>query len=178
MQVKLRKSRPEYWMELLDLYRNVASYPGGLARTADELIGEYIRQFQKKAQETGISLIALSGMKIVGEIHAYKLDPKVFSHVLTELTIAVHPDFQGMGVGKALFTGFLKEVENLRSDILRVELISRESNLKAIRFYESLGFKQEGRFEQRIARGDGTFEADIPMAWINPNFRRGMNLPN
>lgn len=170
MSIKIRTCRPEYWREIFDLYYKVAAVSGGLARTSDEITGDYIREFQRKVKVNGLSLMALSGMDIVAEIHAYKLQPLVFSHVLSELTIAVHPDFQGKGVGKALFSAFLEEVTNSRPDILRVELISRESNVKAIRFYESLGFKQEGRFEQRINRGDGTFEADIPMAWINPNY--------
>lgn len=172
MPIKIRKCRAEYWMEILELYQRVVATPGGLARTPDEITGVYVKEFQRKAHETGLSMIALSGMQIVGEVHAYKLNPRVFDHVLSDLTIAVHPDFQGQGVGRSLFTGFLQEIENHRPDILRVELISRESNLRAIQFYESLGFKQEGRFEQRIDRGDGTFEADIPMAWINPGFRR------
>lgn len=172
MSILIRECKPEYWEEVLLLYQKVAAIPGGLARTPGEISEEYVREFQRKAKESGLSLIALSGMSFVGEIHAHKLQPLVFSHVLSELTIAVHPDFQGKGVGKALFSAFLEEVATSRPDILRVELISRESNVKAIRFYESLGFKKEGRFEQRIDRGDGTFEADIPMAWINPNFSK------
>lgn len=172
MDPKIKKTRVEYWHEILELYRMVAKVSGNLARTSDELSEDYVRSFLRKSQITGLSLIAFDGMNIIGEIHAYKLEPKVFSHVLSELTIAVHPDFQGKGVGRALFSAFLEELATSRPDILRVELISRESNVKAIRFYESLGFKQEGRLEQRIDRGDGTFEADIPMAWINPNFSK------
>jgi ribosomal protein S18 acetylase RimI-like enzyme len=47
-----------------------------------------------------------------------------------------------------------------------VELIARESNAKAIAFYQSLGFVIEGRFERRIRNPDGSLEADIPMAWL------------
>jgi ribosomal protein S18 acetylase RimI-like enzyme len=50
--------------------------------------------------------------------------------------------------------------------IKRVELIARESNEEAIRFYESLGFSVEGKMKSRIRNVDGTLEADIPMAWI------------
>jgi ribosomal protein S18 acetylase RimI-like enzyme len=38
---------------------------------------------------------------------------------------------------------------------LRVELITRESNKKAIKFYESIGFVIEGRFGKRIKNADG-----------------------
>ena len=171
MDTKIRVSRIEYWQEILDLYRSAALIPGGLARSSEEISADYVRIFLKKSQETGVSMIALEGMNTVGEIHAYKLDPKVFSHILSELTVVVHPDYRGKGVGKALFSAFLKEVETKRPDILRVELVARESNQKAIRLYASLGFEQEGRLEKRIESGDGTFEADIPMAWINPAFK-------
>lgn len=171
MEVKIKKSRGEYWPEILDLYRLVARLSGNLARTSDEISPEYVKNFLKRSQETGVSLIAFEGMNIVGEIHAYKLEPKVFSHVLCELTIAVHPDSQGKGLGRALFLAFLSEIRTKRPDILRVELIARESNQRAIQLYKSLGFKEEGRLEKRIDSGDGTFEADIPMAWINPVFK-------
>jgi len=90
--------------------------------------------------------------------------------VLSELTIVVHPDFQGKGVGKLLFLHLLQEIKAHRKDIYRVELIARESNRKAIAFYQSIGFKIEGRLVGRISTGHGAFEADIPMAWFNENF--------
>jgi len=71
-----------------------------------------------------------------------------------------------------IFTHLLDFIRNSRHDVLRVELISREFNLKAISFYEGLGFKREGRFEKRIRSNENEFEADIPMAWFNPNFKK------
>jgi putative acetyltransferase len=51
-----------------------------------------------------------------------------------------------------------------------VELWVRESNIRGQRLYESLGFKTEGRMEKRIRNADGSYEADIPMGWLNPKF--------
>lgn len=150
---------------IFGLYRAVAATEGGLARTAEEIGAAYVENFVTKAIESGIIIVARSGEKIVGEIHAYALGPKVFAHVLGELTIAVHPDFQGVGVGKAIFTEFMRQVAESRPDILRVELIARESNSKAIEFYKRLGFETEGRMQRRIRSVGGGFEADIPMAW-------------
>jgi ribosomal protein S18 acetylase RimI-like enzyme len=65
-----------------------------------------------------------------------------------------------------LFTRFLTTVTEKYPYITRVELIARESNKAAIRFYESLGFSVEGKMKSRIRNVDGTLEADIPMAWI------------
>jgi putative acetyltransferase len=55
-----------------------------------------------------------------------------------------------------------------KKDIERIELISRESNLRAIQLYKSLGFKIEGRLENRIKTSAGELISDIPMAWQRP----------
>lgn len=153
-----------------ELYRAVAAIEGGLARTADEITDGYIEHFIQKSRDGGLGLVAVNNLaeRIIGEIHAYPLGPSVFAHVLGELTIAVAPDQQGSGVGKALFTEFLKRVERDRPAILRIELIARESNERAISFYQRLGFRIEGRFERRIKSVNGGYEADIPMAWLRP----------
>lgn len=151
--------------KIAELYWQVAAIEGGLARTAEEISREYIENFVSKAVAGGITVVARQDEKIIGEIHSYALGPKVFAHVLGELTIAVHPDFQGLGVGKALFTELMRQVAEDRPDILRVELIARESNGKAIEFYKKLGFEIEGKMTNRIRSVGGGFESDIPMAW-------------
>jgi len=149
------------------LYRTVAKIEGGLARTYDEITDGYVDHFLSRSIETGIIVVARSSSgSIVGEIHGYSLGPRVFAHVLGELTIAVHPDAQGMGVGKAMFTEFMRTVVKDRADILRVELIARESNKKAIEFYKKLGFVIEGKLTNRIRSVCGGYESDIPMAWL------------
>lgn len=158
---------------ILNLYKDVAQKGGGIARNADEITDDYIENFMRNALNKGIELVAIdeaNDKKIIAEIHCYKLQPKVFDHVLSELTIVVSPVEQGRGVGKKIFCALLQEIENNHTDILRVELIARESNDKAINFYKSIGFVQEGRFEKRI-HDDGFYEADIPMAWFNKNFK-------
>jgi ribosomal protein S18 acetylase RimI-like enzyme len=158
---------------ILSLYQAVARNVGGLAREKDEITMQYVTNNVNKSLQTGIVLIAQHPEEgtIIGEIHSYALEPRVFSHVLSELTIAVHPQFQGMGIGRMLFQELLQEVENTRRDILRVELIARESNTKAIAFYQQLGFQIEGKLARRINSMNGYYEADIPMAWFNKNFK-------
>lgn len=148
------------------LYQNVARQGGGIARTEEEITDEYIRHNLDAAIARGIGFVAKVDEQIIGEIHAYPPIPKLFAHILSDLTIAVHPDYQGAGVGRALFSALLDEVKLHRHPIQRVELLVRQSNLKAINFYQSLGFEIEGHFQQRVRRPDGDLEADIPMAWL------------
>lgn len=84
---------------------------------------------------------------------------------LDYVTVAVHPDAQGQGIGRMLFIWLLDDVRRNHADILRVELVTQESNVRALRLYESLGFVREGRLEGRIRNLTGGVEADIPMAW-------------
>lgn len=157
---------------LLNLYKKVSKTAGGIARTEDEITEYYILSNLKNSISNGICLVIDNPdyNEIIAEIHCYKLTPKVFNHILSELTIVVHPAYQNQGLGKLLFKTLLNYIEENRTDILRVELIARESNLKAIKFYKKLGFKAEGRFENRIDNGTEKFEADIPMAWFNKNY--------
>lgn len=155
------------------LYRYVAGHSGGLARTESEITDEYIQHIFNQSSTAGMILVVEHPDKaneLIGEIHAYRPGPKAFDHVLSHLTIAIHPDFQGKKVGRTLMTIFLEEIGLHHPEIGKVELITRESNQKAIRFYQSLGFLIEGRMEMRIKSADGCYEADIPMGWQNPNF--------
>ncbi len=164
--VALRRTTLDDLPALLTLYRSVAAIPGGLARLAEEVDEAWVGDFLTRSRTTGLSLVAETESEgIVGEIHAFSPGQFCFAHVLTELTIAVAPEVQGKGVGRLLFETFMQDVIEQQPSISRVELISRESNRKAIRFYESLGFRREGEFVSRIRNIDGSLESDIPMAW-------------
>lgn len=155
---------------ITELYREIAAHPGGFARAAEEVSIEYIDKILSGAQAQGIAIGAINKAKnqLIGFIVASKPGPKVFDHVLSDLTIGVHPSCQRKGVGRRLFLDFLEHVQRSRSDISRIELIVRESNQLSINFYETIGFRAEGRFEKRILNENGAFEDDIPMAWLKP----------
>jgi ribosomal protein S18 acetylase RimI-like enzyme len=173
-EITLRAGRQEDAAAIQALYRTVAAIPGGLARTPSEITEEYVRGFVEHSLDRGIIVVAefparLSGSsELAGEIHAYRSDIELFSHVLGDLTIAVHPGAQGRGVGRRMFTRLLDEVKADHPDVTRVELITGESNARAQHLYESLGFRKEGRLEGRIRAAGGGVEADIPMAWLRP----------
>ena len=151
----------------VSLYRTVAAVPGsGLARQSDEISQDYVEGFLTRATSSGLSLGAFVAGKLVGEIHATRLGPRQFDHVLTDLTVAVHPDAQGGGVGTRLFGALFKAATRLAGPVTRIELVARSGNGAALRLYERLGFRPEGRFQARVALADGRVEDDIPMARI------------
>lgn len=166
MTITLRPAQPGDAEGILELYLTVAERSGGLARYPDEITREYVDGFMARSVAHGIEVVAVNAAgSIVGELHAYTNGLRRFAHVLSALTVAVHPETQGQGIGKQLFQRLFAEIAS-RPTITRVELITQESNARGRRLYETLGFRQEGRFEGGILRLDGSgVEADIPMAW-------------
>lgn len=163
----------EDWPQIKALHLAVSRQKNGIARWEDEVTDDYVKNFMDKALNKGIMIVAedpSNKHNLIAEVHASVQDIHVFSHLMTDLTIAVHPDFQGKKIGRTIFTIFLEEIARNRPDIGKVELVTRESNLRAIQLYQSLGFSVEGRLEMRIRTPDGNYEADIPMGWMNPNF--------
>ena len=165
----IRKATPHDQENLLQLHQKVATTPGGLARSKEEITEKYIKDLLSKGINRGIALVVEYQGKLIGSMIKYRLKPQAFSHVLTKGNLLVDPEYQGKGIGTELITSFLAEIKDNHPDILRIEIIARESN-PAIRLYGRLGFTQEGRFEKRIKGAGDTLEADIPMVWINPNF--------
>jgi ribosomal protein S18 acetylase RimI-like enzyme len=169
----IRNAVIEDLSRIQDLYKRVARQGNGIARSEDEITEDYVRKFITRSMENGLIIVAENPAnpdELIGEMHAYKPGIEVFDHMLSNLTIVVRPEFQGKKIGRTLFTIFQEEIALHRPDIGRVELFTRESNTKAIKFYQSIGFMIEGRLEMRVRTPDKNYEADIPMAWQNPNF--------
>ena len=168
--VVIRRGRLDDAPAIRELYRAVAAAPGGIARTPDEVTTEYVAEFLASSLRRGVLLVAqlpaLEGL--AGELHAWRSGLHVFDHVLGELTVAVHPSAQGLGVGRRLFDALIDIVTRELPAVSRIELVTQESNERALRLYESVGFRREGRLVGRIRAPGGGLEADIPMAWLRP----------
>lgn len=178
MTPTLRFLQPQDLNQLLDLYQAVAKQGDGIIRHLFEIDALYVKGFVQKSWATGLALVAEVEGKIVGEIHAFMPDLFASRHMLIGLTIVVHPDWQGKGVGRRLFTELLQLVETGRPDTLRIELYVRSHHKKAIGLYKSLGFQLEGTLHDRILTQEHTLQTPLMMAWKNPNFRlKAISIP-
>ena len=161
--IEIRPTTPADAPAILMVHLAAASRGGGLAREPDEMDLAGIEASLARPFQNGVALIAWIDGRPAGEIHASRLGPRQFAHNLTDLTVAVHPDFQGRGVGAALFEALFVEAGKLTPAIERVELLCREGNAGALRLYQCLGFVIEGRFPRRVRLSDGTIEDDLAM---------------
>lgn len=80
--------------------------------------------------------------RIIGVIKCLREDHPLMDHVV-EISINVHPQFRGMGIGSALLRHALDWARQERS-VTRVQLEVLTRNQDAVRLYERLGFVHEG----------------------------------
>ncbi len=137
---------------------------GGLGRLPEEMDLPWMEESLAGALKGGVAIAAWDGSRLVGMIKASRMPSVQFQHVLWDLTVAVDPESQGRGIGRSLFEAMFATVATLTPKIERIELAVREGLTHAIRLYERLGFRQEGRFERRFRLSNGEYEADLPMA--------------
>lgn len=164
----IRKAVAADCAHLIALYKAVAAQPDGIARTPDEVTEAYVGGFMGKAAADGVEFVYEEGGRLLGEIHASRAGIACLSGLLTDLTIAVHPEAQGRGVGRRLFQALIGDVMRNWPEIERIELFARESNTRARGLYASLGFVEEGRLPARVRNGRGILEADTIMGWLRP----------
>ncbi|ADQ39680.1 GCN5-related N-acetyltransferase [Caldicellulosiruptor acetigenus I77R1B] len=79
--------------------------------------------------------------------------------------IMVHRDYQGKGIGRALLNTVLDLADNWLK-LVRVELTVLVDNEKAIKLYESLGFKIEGIKKYAVIK-NGKYADEYIMARYN-----------
>jgi len=150
---------------LRDLYLHVACQGGGIARLPHEITNDYASQIFLNTMDSGLGFSAINQNEdVIGDIHAEFPSISIFRRTLWNLTIAVHPDYQGLGIGTRLCRSLIDEARKLGT-IKRIELFCREDNHYAVRFYEKLGFQTEGILTNRLFV-DGAYSNDLVMGYL------------
>jgi putative acetyltransferase len=126
---------------------------------------ERMQGFVKDSVEKhAVQFVALAGERVVAWADVFPHWAHALQHVGT-LGMGVHADWRGQGLGRRLLAACLEKAE--RQGLLRVELSARADNTRAIRLYESLGFRYEGLRRRALRFPDG-FHDSVSMAWLAP----------
>jgi len=96
-------------------------------------------------------LVAVHNEKVVGYVIG-TLRWDIVGHIIN---IAVHPDFRGRGIGKALMIEVMKELRRKGAKIFRLEV--RVSNVVAQKLYESLGFRKSYTIPNYYSDGEACY---------------------
>jgi len=119
------------------------------------------RTFIAEARRRGdLILMALVEGELVGWVTLLRHKQEFRRHA-GQLGIGVLEPYRGLGVGKALMTTTLEWAAG--NGLERIELSVRATNDSARRFYESLGFVQEGYRARSIKDDDGAYDDDLLM---------------
>jgi len=113
--------------------------------------------------QLSLFLIAMVGNECAGFVKISQRKPSKLRHG-AELSMGVHPKFQGRGVGKALMVA-ARHVFESEQGIKLVYLMVREENISAIRLYQTFGFEKMVTLD-RDTFYDGAYFNGIMMRWV------------
>jgi len=123
----VRAARPEDAVGMAEIERRVSPGPWSLSQFISACRSDILRVLICSCEDSDLAGFA------------------VFSAVLEEATlmnIAVHPQKQGLGLGRALLESVLENLSGENCDRLLLEV--RASNIPAITLYRKQGFVEDG----------------------------------
>lgn len=100
----------------------------------------------------------------IGEIHLSRLAPNTAHHRHTEIGITILPAYQGRGYGREAIEWAL-DYAFRRAGLHRVRIRAYGWNVGALRLYEKIGFKVEGR-EREAFWNDGRWWDGVDMGML------------
>jgi ribosomal protein S18 acetylase RimI-like enzyme len=162
-QLTIRPARVDDAHVLAQAERTIAATPGLLVSHPAELTDE--RFAQKIAAldgaDNGRYLVAETAGQIVGHGMLDPLPLAAVRHVV-HLTLAVHPGWEGQGVGRALLTSLI-DWARAAPAVEKIELNVRSSNTPAQALYRKMGFTEIGRWRRRVKIAPGRYIDDVAM---------------
>jgi ribosomal protein S18 acetylase RimI-like enzyme len=163
LQLTLRTARVEDAPVLAQAERAISATPGLLVSQPAEVTDEKLalKIAALAAADNGRYLVAEAASEIVG--HGM-LDPLPYAAVrhVVHLTLAVHPGWQGQGVGQALLEALIEWAKTAPA-LEKIELNVRSSNTAAQALYRKLGFSEIGRWHRRVKVAPGQYLDDVAM---------------
>lgn len=103
------------------------------------------------------------------DVGMFKLVPLTYrcSHIAYLGGVAIHPDYNGKGYGKAMLQAIVDYGKTL--DLKRIELSVAATNDKATHVYESVGFQKEGVLRNyTYLKSENRYLDEVLMSYLYP----------
>ena len=162
MQPTIRRIQPhdsESFRACLDSVARERKYLAQVEAPPLEKVREFVAQ---SVEQDAAQYVALVDEQVIGWCDVFAHWAYALKHVGT-LGMGIQAEFRGQGLGRTLLLRTLEHA--LKNEIYRVNLEAREDNIRAIRLYERVGFKHEGRAACAL-RFDGRFYTGVTMALL------------
>jgi ribosomal protein S18 acetylase RimI-like enzyme len=135
----IRKATLKDVEQIYNLYKIVAKHnPGNLTQEEDEITTYYVEKMVKNGLERGLILVTEREGQIIGYFKAFTSEFRNMAHILSDLTLMIHPNYQKIGYGSMLFKKSLEEITKNMRHIYQTEFTTGMQN---ILFYKKFGFE-------------------------------------
>jgi ribosomal protein S18 acetylase RimI-like enzyme len=122
----------------------------------EESEGKFLRELMEKV-ETGDSACWVADVDgaVVGVCNVTRRAPNEVRHTGV-LGISILEGYRSLGLGRRMMELSIERAGALGISLIELEVF--DTNTRAKKLYESLGFKKTGKIPGRIRRGDRTFD--------------------
>lgn len=169
--IVFRSPEIEDAQKFIDYCNHMFSNSEFLVTEPDEFEGDlekqqkWIKDFDGKVG--AISIIAELDGKIIGNIDFRNKSGRRRIQHRGDFGMGVIKEFRGKGIGKLLITKLIEWARSSDNPVEKIELMVMAENKPAIRLYESLGFKEEGRVHREIKMSEDRYIDGISMGlWL------------
>lgn len=171
-KIEITSATPKDVLGIRDLeYKTwMATYPGAKSGITPEDIDWYFNKFKKSFSPQNIEKTTQEIKNLPADQHvvvAKNEEGEIVGYAWlmkrdneNELgAIYVNPEYQGMNLGKKIWS----EAQSFFNSNTQTMLTVEENNLRAIKFYEKLGFKDTGKRMESLTFPSGAKFSEIEM---------------
>ena len=151
--VKISELLPEHWPAVRDIYEKGIASGNATFQTAAPAWEEW-----DKGHVQNCRLVAIEDEKILGWAALSRISVRPVYAGVAEVSIYVHPDAQGKGIGSLLLKALIAESEQQQFWTLQAGIFPE--NTASIRIHEKHGFRLVGRRE-RIGQMNGIWRDTV-----------------
>lgn len=143
----------EHWEDVRDIYRMGLLTGNATFETEVPGLNDWLRKFYPH-----LLWITLLDQTVVGWAGLQPVSERKVYDGVAEVTIYIHPDHDGKGVGAALMTHLIGESE--KAGIWSLYAAIFPENYASVRLHEKCGFRKIG-YREKIARLNGNWRDTV-----------------
>lgn len=153
MSLKIRLFTALDWNVVSDIYRQGLETRNATFETKVPDFESWIKKFN-----ADLLWVAVWDNRVVGWAGLQPVSVRKVYEGVVEVTIYIHSEYAGKGIGKALMNHLV--IQSERASIWTLSASIFPENMASIRLHESAGFREIG-YRERIAQLDGNWRNTV-----------------